>query len=170
MQSIEIVDTRLCFLIGLPSSFSAQASRSRFRACRLFHAALACLFLSSCISISFLLKTRVLSHILSVDMRFWMSADIRRHPKAMSSMSVRPELPLRAPASPPLKSPVKRPSCGVCPRKSRKPVIRICSRQLQKDPVGLIPLCSRRLQNLGPSSRRKVADNEIVKLQTRTLF
>ena len=34
-------------------------------------------------------------------MRFWISADIRRHPKAISSMSARLELPLRAPATHP---------------------------------------------------------------------
>ena len=49
----------------------------------------------------FLANARVLSHILIGNMRFWISADIRRHPKAISSMSARLELPLRAPATHP---------------------------------------------------------------------
>ena len=46
-------------------------------------------------------NARVLSHIPIGNMRFWISADIRRHPKAISSMSARLELPLRASATHP---------------------------------------------------------------------
>ena len=65
-----------CVFSCLLLTLSAQASRSRLRACRIFHAALAYRFLSSCTSLSFLLKTSVLSHIHSGNMRFRTSADI----------------------------------------------------------------------------------------------
>lgn len=55
LQIIEITGTRPCAFACILLPLSAAACRSRLRACRIFHAALACLFLSltSCTSLSF---------------------------------------------------------------------------------------------------------------------